>query len=99
MIAASRHRGALATRHRAPQLDTILRQAPIPKVITVVERNPTRSSSLAEAVERGADRDCRLWINHSLKRAAVQIPPLGLTLNGGEVVGRVRQLRQSSERP
>jgi hypothetical protein len=63
------------------------------QVFTVVERNPTRPISLAEAVERGADRDCRLLINHRSKRAAVQIPAPSLTLDDGEVERRVRLLR------
>ena len=63
------------------------------QVFTVVERNPTRPMTLADALDRAAERDCRLLVNARSGRAAVQVPAPSLTLDDGEVERRVRLLR------
>jgi predicted RNA methylase len=68
------------------------------QVFTIARRDRNEPLPLAEALEQGAQRGCRLFLNARSHRAAVQVPAPSLMLDDGSVERRVRLLRPL-ERP
>jgi len=67
-------------------------------VFTIARRDRNEPLPLADALEQGAKRSCRLLLNSKSHRAAVQIPAPSLMLDDGSVERRVRLVRPL-ERP
>jgi hypothetical protein len=68
------------------------------QVFTIARRDRNEPLSLAEALEQGAKRGCRLLLNGKSHRAAVQVPAPSMMLDDGSVERRVRLVRPL-ERP
>jgi protein strawberry notch len=68
------------------------------QVFTLARRDRNEPLSLADALEQGAKRGCRLLLNGKSHRAAVQVPAPSLMLDDGSVERRVRLVRPL-ERP
>ena len=68
------------------------------QVFTIARRDRNEPLSLADALEQGAKRGCRLLLNGKSHRAAVQMPAPSLMLDDGSVERRVRLVRPL-ERP
>jgi predicted RNA methylase len=68
------------------------------QVFTIARRDRNEPLPLAEALEQGAKRGCRLLLNGKSHRAAVQVPAPSLMLDDGSVERRVRLVRPL-ERP
>ena len=68
------------------------------QVFTIVRRDRNEPLSLADALEQGAKRGCRLLLNARSHRAAVQAPAPSLMLDDGAIERRVRLVRPL-ERP
>ena len=67
-------------------------------MFTIARRDRNEPLPLADALEQGAKRSCRLLLNSKSHRAAVQIPAPSLMLDDGSVERRVRLVRPL-ERP
>ncbi|HEY1243909.1 MAG TPA: strawberry notch family protein [Hyphomicrobiaceae bacterium] len=68
------------------------------QVFTIARRDRNEPLSLADALELGAKRGCRLLLNARSHRAAVQVPAPSVMLDDGSVERRVRLVRPL-ERP
>jgi predicted RNA methylase len=63
------------------------------QVFTIARRDRNEPLPLADALEQGAKRGCRLLLNGKSHRAAVQVPAPSLMLDDGSVERRVRLVR------
>ena len=68
------------------------------QVFTIARRDRNEPLPLADALEQGAKRGCRLLLNGKSHRAAVQVPAPSVMLDDGSVERRVRLVRPL-ERP
>jgi predicted RNA methylase len=68
------------------------------QVFTIARRDRNEPLPLADALEQGAKRGCRLLLNARSHRAAVQMPAPSVMLDDGSVERRVRLVRPL-ERP
>jgi predicted RNA methylase len=68
------------------------------QVFTIARRDRNEPLPLADALDQGAKRSCRLLLNGRSHRAAVQVPAPSLMLDDGSVERRVRLVRPL-ERP
>jgi predicted RNA methylase len=68
------------------------------QVFTIARRDRNEPLPLADALEQGAKRGCRLLLNGKSHRAAVQVPAPSMMLDDGSVERRVRLVRPL-ERP
>jgi hypothetical protein len=68
------------------------------QVFTIARRDRNEPLALADALDQGAKRGCRLFLNARSHRAAVQVPAPSLMLDDGTVERRVRLMRPL-ERP
>jgi hypothetical protein len=68
------------------------------QVFTIARRDCNEPLPLADALEQGAKRGCRLLLNGKSHRAAVQVPAPSVMLDDGAVERRVRLVRPL-ERP
>ncbi|HEY1246486.1 MAG TPA: strawberry notch family protein [Hyphomicrobiaceae bacterium] len=68
------------------------------QVFTIARRDRNEPLPLADALEQGAKRGCRLLLNGKSHRAAVQVPAPSVMLDDGAVERRVRLVRPL-ERP
>jgi predicted RNA methylase len=68
------------------------------QVFTIARRDRNEPLPLANALEQGAKRGCRLLLNGKSHRAAVQVPAPSVMLDDGSVERRVRLVRPL-ERP
>ena len=68
------------------------------QVFTIARRDRNEPLALADALDQGAKRGCRLLLNARSHRAAVQVPAPSLMLDDGTVERRVRLVRPL-ERP
>ncbi|HEY1245444.1 MAG TPA: strawberry notch family protein [Hyphomicrobiaceae bacterium] len=68
------------------------------QVFAIARRDRNEPLSLADALEQGAKRGCRLLLSGKSHRAAVQVPATSVMLDDGAVERRVRLVRPL-ERP
>jgi protein strawberry notch len=63
------------------------------QVFVIERRDRNVPMSLADTIERAAEKGARLLVNSRSGRAAVQVPAPSLTLDDGSVERRVRLIR------
>jgi predicted RNA methylase len=69
------------------------------QVFTIARRDRNEPLLLADALDQGARRGCRLLINGKSHRAAVQVPAPSVMLDDGTVERRVRLVRPLERTP
>jgi predicted RNA methylase len=69
------------------------------QVFTVARRDRNEPLLLADALDQGAKRGCRLLVNGKSHRAAVQVPAPSVMLDDGTVERRVRLVRPLERTP
>jgi hypothetical protein len=69
------------------------------QVFTIARRDRNEPLALADALEQGAKRACRLLVNGKSNRAAVQVPAPSVMLDDGTVERRVRLVRPLERTP
>jgi len=69
------------------------------QVFTIARRDRNEPLALADALNQGAKRGCRLLVNGKSHRAAVQVPAPSVMLDDGTVERRIRLVRPLERTP